>query len=209
MRDLSVQASLFLAVAATVGLAFFVLRDRPSPEGVPPAEGCAPEEAEAPPERRPERAVRFRPYQTADTLREDLRDALALPDADLDAECWRVSGALESVARWTLVHLAPDEASPKVRALLVLATGVHVPGERALHRFLDDDAPVVRAATVLAMGHRKGGSPDALFLGAVRVPLGNEDVAHLKPRYEEQEKDAMVRSALGAVISAAGLSSRR
>jgi hypothetical protein len=115
----------------------------------------------------------LRAYETVATLAEDLRDALAGPKEALEPEVARVSARLRASARRVLVETAPREASPRVRALLVLAAGVHVPDERILLAFLDDREAVVRKAAVLATARRDGGAKVALVEG-VEVPVGRE-----------------------------------
>ena len=132
-------------------------------------------------------------------MKEDLRDALAGDPAQLDSECWRVSKLLASSARSTLINLAPEEASPRVRALLTLAAGVHVQQDELLLRFMEDREPVVRAAAVLAAGYKKGGGSSARLLEMVQVPLGRYD-GRLEP-FLQGEKDETVRAAIRAVLS--------
>jgi hypothetical protein len=200
LKAVLLPAALFLAVAATAGFGVFVVRDLPErAEAPPPAPGDVPEAAHEPPAE-----ARLRPYQTADTLREDLRDALQLPPDALDQEFWRVSRALRSVARATLLRQASSEASPRVRALLVLAAGVHVQDDPALRRFLDDREGLVRGAAALAAGYREDGTAHAALLDAVRVPLGRRDVAWLSGRHGA-EADGTARAAMRTVLDAAGL----
>ena len=104
----------------------------------------------------------------------DLRSghALASDPKRIDAECWRVSRALGSSARWTLTHLATErkESSPRVRALLVLAAGVHVQDEDLLLIRREDGDARVRRAAILAAAYDEAGEPEELL--GVRVPLG-------------------------------------
>jgi len=115
----------------------------------------------------------LRAYETVATFHEDLRDALVGPSGELGAEVSRVSLRLLPNARRVLLETAREEASPRVRALLVLAAGVHVPDEAILLAYLDDRAPVVRRAAALATARREGGPPVALMEG-VEVPVGRE-----------------------------------
>jgi hypothetical protein len=189
---------LALALGATGGLAWIVLTVRPQP----PAEAPAPELPPAPPEVRPEGALRA--YETVPTLVEDLRDALAGDPALVDAELWRVSRALASRARWTLVHGAPAESSPRVRALLVLAAGVHVADDPLVVGFLEDPDPRVRAAAALALGYRPEGPREGALLG-VRVPLGRTVPADVAGRLAREDDEG----ARGAMEAALGVSPRR
>jgi len=194
-------ASLLLAAAATAGLGLLVLRDVPAePE---PAAGDAgstvaePEPAAAP-------APRLRPYQTTLTLAEDLRDALAGDPALLAAEVWRVSAALESRAVWTLENIAAQEAGPRLRALLVLAAGVHAPEEAALLGFLGDRDALVRRAAVLAVGYDTQGKAREPLMEGVDVPLGraaSPQVQELLAFYDREEKAREVRLAIASVLS--------
>lgn len=137
---------LAVAAAATGVVAMLVFADRPPPPAeAPPAEAPAP--ASPGP---PAADETLRPYETTATLTEDLRDALAGPPAALGAEFRRVSERLEPKARSVLVGVAAEEANPKVRALLVLAAGGHVPDDPVLLAFLDDREPLVRRAAALA-----------------------------------------------------------
>ena len=188
---------LVLALAATGGLALLVVRDA-GKNADSPAESTTPGPASAPGTTDPAPDV-LRPYLTTSSLKEDLRDALAGDPAGLDGECWRVSKLLASRARSTLVNLAPEEASPKVRALLTLAAGVHVQEDDLLLRFMEDREPVVRAAAALAAGYEEGGGSSAMLLQEVRVPLGRYD-GRLEA-FLKREKDETVRAAIKAVLS--------
>ncbi len=144
----------------------------------------------------------LRPYETVATLREDLRDALAGPKEAIAAEVVRVSGRLRGSARSVLVETAPREASPKVRALLVLAAGVHVPDERILLAFLDDREPVVRRAAALATARREGGDVAALVEG-VGVPVGRElppATSNALRQRLSREEDEGVRGTIGKAL---------
>lgn len=191
---------LALALGATGGLAVLVLREAPGPEAAPPA-GEPPAAAVAPAAAEPVREIR--PYRTTQTLAEDLRDALAGDPARLGAELWAVSAALEERARWVLVHQAAEETSPRVRALLVLAAGVHLPEDPRLLEFLGDREPRVRAAAALAAAYRKDGARRAELLG-VGVPLGEvrEGARASVERARDGEQDAEARAAMEAALSA-------
>lgn len=203
MRGLLLPLSLILAAIATAGLALIVLRgpragEAPAPEAADAAETAAAPDAPVIPERK------LRPYETTLTLAEDLRDALPGPPEALEKELWRVSRTLRSKANWTLERLARQEASPRVRALLVLAAGVHMPDEEPLLRFLNDPHPAVRTAAVLACGYRAEGPAKASLFGVIAVPVGRRPAdtsrANLQRRYD-QEKEAPVRAAIDAVLS--------
>jgi len=200
LKGALLPVSLLCAVVATVGLAFIALRRppaKPDPAGTATTRGSTVGE-----EASHERVLR--PYQTTATLAEDLRDALASGDgAQVQQECWRVSRALRGKARWTLENLAPHEASPRVRALLVLATGVHVPDDRVLHDFLRDRAPLVRRAAALAIGYAPKGSSSLALAGSVQVPVGRELPTRSRAtldRYHEKETDRAAREAMTAVL---------
>jgi len=190
---------LLVAGVATGVLGLLVLRDRPRP----PAE--VPSEVAPPP--LPARTVQpeelLRPYETTATLTEDLRDALAGPPEALGAEVARVSRRLGTKARWVLLNAAPDEASPKVRALLVLAAGSEVPDEEILLAFLGDREPVVRKAAAFAAARAEGGALHQLLPG-VEVPLGRALPEATRQALEERlrhEEDEGVR---GAIVAALG-----
>jgi hypothetical protein len=204
VRGLLLPLSLILAAAATAGLVLIVMRSAGAPAPEPPAAGAG--RADAPPQRPALQQRELRPYATTLTLVEDLRDALPGPPAVLEREVWRVSRALKSRANWTLEKLARQEASPRVRALLVLAAGVHRPDAAALLRFLSDAHPVVRTAAVLACGHLEGGPVEAPLFGALRVPVGRRPEDATRASLEEaygREHEAAVRAAIDAVLSPA------
>jgi hypothetical protein len=189
---------LVVAGAATGVVAMLVLVGRPRPPAeAPPAEAPASSPA------RPAAAEEtLRPYETTATLAEDLRDALAGPPDALGAEVRRVSERLEAKARSVLVATAPAEASPKVRALLVLAAGPHVPDEPVLLAFLDDREPLVRRAAALAAAHAEGGSALALLPG-VEAPVGRSLPDATRRAIEARllrEEDEGVRGTLAAAL---------
>jgi hypothetical protein len=187
-----------LAAAATGILGIVALYAR-SPAKAPRPAGVAPPVAAA---TSPASEEPLRPYETTVTLTEDLRDALAGPPAALAAVLHRVSGVLPSKARWTLANTAPEEASPKVRALLVYAAGVHLPDEELLLGFLADREPVVRRAAALATA-RGEGEPFPL-LAEVEVPVGRalpEATRRALEERLEREEDEGVRGALLAALS--------
>jgi len=202
MKPILVVVGLLAALAGLAGLAYLGLSPAPQPKTTP--QPPAPEPGPASGEEVPA-SKGLRPYRTLATLCEDLRDALADEGAQLEAEAWRVSGLLASDARRVLTSVAPEERSPKVRGLLVLAAGVHLPDDPALHAFLDDRFAVVRQAAVLAMGVRPG-SVDAnspLFLNRVRVVLGRNPSAGTRAllvAHRIGEQDPAVLTALAAVL---------
>lgn len=158
MRSFLVALAIFLAAGATG--AFFWLSTR---EAEPPgreADPAAPSGNLAPDSTSTEV---LRRWQTTATLVEDLRDALADPACDLLPEWRRVSDALRPHAAWVLDTLAPGEASPRVRALVVLAAGVHLRGSPALLAFARDREEVVRLAAAAA----REGRPEE-FLSSLR-----------------------------------------
>ena len=201
MRAILLPLGLCVAAVATVGLGMLVLDKSPPP---PPGAATGEVAGEDAPGAARAAAPVLRPYQTTLTLAEDLRDTLTAEPAATNREVWRVSAALESRARWTLKNLAEQEASPKVRALLVLAAGVHVPEDPLLLHFLRDREQVVRQATVLAVGHLAGGEEIRMLLGAVEIPLGRRaspDVRRMLERWRGNEKAEEVRVAIGSVLS--------
>lgn len=197
MRSL-VWLCLLFAGAATAVLGFVVIRDRPPESAKEPAPAAAPEPPPPPPAAEPQ----LRAYETAATLTEDLRDALAGPPEGLDAEVRRVSERLLPKARSVLLGAAQEEASPRVRALLVLAAGRHVPDEAILLAFLGDREPVVRRAAALAAAHAEGGSAAQLMAG-VTVPIGRDLPPATRRALEERlrrEEDEGVRGTLSAAL---------
>jgi len=191
---------LLVAGVATAVLGVLVLKDRPwaPPAAGPPTE--APPAPPTPPE--PPLEPTLRPYETTSTLTEDLRDALAGPPEALGGEVRRVSDRLKAKARSVLVNAAPGEASPRVRALLVLAAGRHVPDEAILLAFLDDREALVRRAAALATAHEDGGGTFALLPG-VDVPTGRAVAPATRRALEERlarEEDEGVRGALAAAL---------
>jgi hypothetical protein len=202
MRGLLLPAGLLCAAAATGLLAYLALRDTDQPAD---AGETTTETTRAPVAASGEPVLR--PYQTTVTLTEDLRDALASGDQALVArECWRVSEALHGKARWTLLNIAAHEASPRVRALLVLANGVHVPEDRALLDFLGDRAPLVRRAAALASGYDPDGTRRLALVAGLLVPVGREPSDRGRAtleRHLESEQDGSVREALAAALGGA------
>jgi hypothetical protein len=186
---------LLVAAIATGVLVF--LRHAPEEELPPaPAPPPPPAPATAPAEEE------LRPYETVATLQEDLRDALGGPKEALAAEVARVSARLRPSARRVLVETAPGEASPKVRALLVLAAGVHVPDEGILLAFLDDREPVVRRAAALATARKEGGVAAELMEG-VEVPVGRElpeGARRALAVRHSREEDEGVRGTIGMAL---------
>jgi hypothetical protein len=189
---------LLLAGAATAVLGFVVIRDRP-PENAPEPPVAAPPEPPPPP---PAAEPPLRAYETVETLTEDLRDALAGPQEALDAEVRRVSERLLPKARSVLLGAAREEASPRVRALLVFAAGRHVPDEAILLAFLNDREPVVRQAAALAAAHAEGGRSLELMAG-VTIPIGRDLPPASRRALEERlrrEEDEGVRGTISAAL---------
>jgi hypothetical protein len=89
--------------------------------------------------------------------------------------------------------MVPGETNPKVRALLVLAAGVHLQDDPLLLACLDDRSPVVRRAAVLAAGHAEGGAEREEILPGVAVllgrdlPAGTADALSMRRAVEEDE----------------------
>jgi hypothetical protein len=202
VKPLLVVVGLLVALAGMGALAYVILRPSPQPEPTPPVIAPEPDpdrKSAAPPD------LELRPYRTMNTLREDLRDALADDGANLDSETWRVSGLLESDARAFLSDVATAERSPRVRGLLVLVAGVHAADSGGQERFLQDRFPIVREAAVLSFGARPGaaGAEVRLYLDRVRVPLGRDLSAQVRSRLErmrQSERDERVLAALAAVL---------
>jgi hypothetical protein len=204
VRGLFLPLSLVLAAVATAGLMLIVLRGPAGPAPVP--EETDAREAATLPELAAVRERKLRAYETTLTLAEDLRDALPGPPEALERELWRVSRTLRSKASWTLQRLARQEASPRVRALLVLAAGVHLPDAESLLRFLDDPHPTVRTAAVLACGYREEGPAKATLLGTLTVPVGRRPDDTTRADLQERrgaEEEASVRAAIDVVLSPA------
>jgi len=205
VRALLVPLGLGAALAATVGLAWLVVRAPGASAPPSPSDGDVPAAGTDAP---PPPPKRLRPYQTTRTLTEDLRDALAADrPAGLGDEVRRVSAALRRRAGWMLENVAPYEANPRVRALLVLATGVHRPDGPRLLSFLDDRAPVVRRAAALAAGHAEDGAEVVELVPGVATPVGralpDRTAAALRERLAT-ERSEKVRPALERVLAGAG-----
>ena len=212
VRSILFPLTILMALAATGGLALLAFREL-GPAEFPPAD---PDRPGAPAAKRasdkPGEPKTLRAYQTTATLAEDLRDALAGEQKELFKEWSRVSTALEPKARWTLVNLARKEASPRVRALIVLAAGVHVPDEDLLLDFLDDDRSVVRQAAALASGYLAGARHKRELMAGLKIPVGRAPGIGAERRLRSRhglEKDPDVKEAIDAVLEAGSLSSRR
>jgi len=173
VRTSLLLGTLIVACAAGAGILFL---DRP---GSPPAESR--EEADArsdgsagnPAIESRDVPAGLREWHTPGSLREDLRDALAGPPDALQSAFADVSARLAGSAERALTSTAADEASPRVRALLVLAAGRHRPDDPRLLGFLADRFAVVREAAALACGW--SGKADAQVveaLAGIRVPIG-------------------------------------
>jgi len=170
VRGVLLAVGIAVALGATAGVAFLALRERDGSGRDEPAPVVAADRTEDPPiEASP--SLRIRPYETFQSLTEDLRDALALDDGSIQAECWRVSARVQQQAKDVLAWVARGESSPRVRALMVLAAGVHVPESGVLLARLSDHDARVRRAAALAVLHDPGGTRIETLLG-VEVPLG-------------------------------------
>ena len=115
MKGLVLPLAITLALVATLGLVLVAFREQATNQQVPDTDVSPATESSGPGARPKARTRAIRPYQTTATLAEDLRDALASEPDKLADECWRVSRALKSKARWTLLHVARKEPSPQVR----------------------------------------------------------------------------------------------
>jgi hypothetical protein len=195
-------AALSLAILAVAGAAYVVLR--PPPAVAPSRGGAPPSPPPSPASPAPEPPGTIRPYRTTSTLAEDLRDALASGAPPIAEEWRRVSDALRPQARYVLETLAPAEASPRVRALLVLAAGVHLPDSAALAKFLEDRSAVVRRAAALAAVFDARGARSVPLLEGLAVPIGrnpgSETAAAVRARLAKEE-DEGVRGTLEAALS--------
>ena len=209
--------ALLLAVAAAVtGAALYLLRDgdpRPDAGTDRPAAvaetGDADGESGLPGHATAQDAVALRPYETIDTLTEDLRDALAHGTPPLSEEWLRVSAALAPHARHVLSREARADTNPRVRALLVLAAGVHHPDGPELLSALKDRSQVVRRAAVLACGYQAGGSESFGLWPGLEIPLGRKpESASLKELMRQRWKGELGEG-VEAVRRAAGISRSR
>lgn len=210
MKTLVLPLLLLLAVATTAVVLALVSSSRPQTAPTPPERDLRPPEAT--PRERGTRETGPRPYQTTATLTEDLRDALASDPETLGRECRRVSAALQGRARWSLIHLASAEASPKVRGLLVFAAGLHLPDDPDLIHWLDDPSPAVRSAAALAIGYDAKGRSTARLIEVVPVRIGRvpgPEAQGVLRSVAERDREKSVREAAAAVLEAAGLSRPR
>ncbi len=209
--------ALLLAVAAAVtGGALYLLRDSgPRPYEAPAGPAVVDEAGGADGEpglsghAAAQGALALRPYETIETLTEDLRDALAHGTPPLDEEWLRVSAALTPHARRVLSREARSEMNPRVRALLVLAAGVHHPDGPELLSALKDRSPVVRRAAVLACGYQAGGAERFGLWPGLEIPLGRRpEPASLKELMGQRWKGELGEG-VEAVRRAAGISRPR
>ena len=202
MRGALYPVTILLALAATLGIVLVTFQGDPAPAAA--TDQTRHEPGSTGPAGPGARIPVIRPYQTTSTLAEDLRDALAGDRTELADEVWRVSTALKARARWTLRNLVPREASPRVRALLVLAAGVHAQDEDLLLEALDDRSAIVRRAAALATGYDHGGKAKRELLGGLNVPVGRGLVPGSEQALRRRlgrEKDAAVRADIEAVVS--------
>jgi len=203
LRGALFAVTIVLALAATAGLALLAFRPlRPAPtEVAPQGDPDVIEERQ-----RAVRTPELRRYQTTATLAEDLRDALAGDTAKLAEEVWRVSKAFTARPRWTLINVAQGEASPRVRALLVVAAGVHIPDDDVVLAFLDDAQSIVRRAAALAAGYKPKGATRVKLVEGLDVPVGRTLSAKTESRLRNRlgkETDVAVRKDLGAALNRA------
>lgn len=202
MRAVLIALGIAMALGATAGLVFVVMRSEssPRPEETKPVVKTAPTNTAA--KRSPE-LPGIRAYETTRTLVEDLRDSLADSDEERAKECWRVSSRLETTAVWTLSTVFRNETSPQVRALVFLAAGVHAQDAAMLLQGLDDPDPRVRRATLLAISFDPNGQKTREVLLGIPVPIGRKLGPHMRERlrvFVEAEKDATVRETLLAIV---------
>ena len=200
MRGALFPVTIVLALAATAGLALLAFRP-PGPASKEADPSSDPKVIEE--RRRAARPRELRRYQTTATLAEDLRDALAGDAAELSKEVWRVSKAFTD-PRWTLLYVARDEASPKVRALLVVAAGVHIPDDTLVLSFLEDAQSIVRRAAALATSYKRDGSTKVKLVEGLDVPVGRRlsDATAMRLRNRiGKETDTAVRKDLEAALN--------
>ena len=200
MRGALIAVGIAVALGATAGLTYLMMQDHGDDGREPPAnKKPAPVEGDVEPDQPPD--LKIRAYESDRTLIEDLRDALAGDPAEVNAECWRVSGRLARDAIAMLGVVERNEASPRVRALVVIAAGVHAQDEPALFRALDDRDPRVRRASVLAIGYQPKGRAETIL--GVKVPIGRPLKESTRARLMERsrrESDETVRRAIQLVL---------
>jgi hypothetical protein len=200
VRGALLAVGIAVALGATAGLAYLAMQSREEDDR-DIAQTPVEVQPDADPPDAPPAELRIRPYESSTTLIEDLRDALAGDPKALNAECWRVSGRMKAIAASMLEHIARNESSPQVRALVVLAAGVHVQDEPALFRRMEDRDARVRRAAVLAVGYQEKGKMQKLL--GVAVPIGRPLDERTRARLEERaqrETDESVRDAIERVL---------
>ena len=201
MRAVLIALGIAMALGATAGLAFVVMRSDPRPRPDETAKVKKPPPTHTPASRSPE-LPGIRAYETTRTLVEDLRDSLRDSDEERAKECWRVSARLETTAVWTLSTVFRNETSPQVRALAFLAAGVHAQDDAMLLQGLDDPDPRVRRATLLAISYDPGSKKTPEDLLGIPVPVGRKLGRHVSERlrgFGETETDTGVRETLAAI----------
>jgi hypothetical protein len=204
MRAVLIALGIAMALGATGGLAFVVLRGEPRarPDETEPVVK-RPTPADTAAKRSPE-LPGIRAYETTRTLVEDLRDSLADSDEERAKEFWRVSERLETTAVWTLSTVFRNETSPQVRALAFLAAGVHAQDEAMLLQGLDDPDARVRRATLLAISFDPTSKKPPEVLLGIPVPTGRKLGRHMRERltvFGEREESASVRETLRSVMT--------
>jgi len=200
VRGVLYAVGIAVAFGATAGVGYLTLQELVFDERTP-ASGAPGGDDDAPPSDEPPE-LDIRAYESFRTIAEDVRDALAADGAEVHAECWRVSGRLHDQAIAMLDWIARNEASPRVRALVVLAAGVHAPDDDALLARLGDHDPRVRRAAVLATGYRERGAVEETLLG-VKVPLGRRPPDRTRAELQARmgiEEDEDVAAALKQVL---------
>jgi hypothetical protein len=202
VRGALLAIGIAVALGATGGVAFLALRQTEedlreatdSPATDRPVADRA--DVEAP-------ALTIRAYETFRTLAEDLRDALAGDDPAAGKAWDHVRERLVDHPAAMLQWIGRNEPSPRVRALMVLAAGVHVPDETSLLLFLGDPEPVVRSAAALATAWEEGGESKSALLG-VTVPLGRrpaDSTRALLSKHILSETDEAVRKSVLAALA--------
>jgi len=202
VRSALLAVGIAVALGATGGVAYLALRERGGngreSAAAKPTDRTEPDEpaSDAP-------ALSIRAYETFRTLAEDLRDALARDPEAVQAAWTQVHARLAEHPAAMLQWIGRNEPSPRVRALMVLAAGAHVPDEPALLLHLGDAEPVVRRAAVLAAAYAPDGAVSASLLG-VRVPLGRALapatralLAHHARSEGDETVNEAIRNALG------------
>ncbi|MEE8107039.1 MAG: hypothetical protein V3T86_16005 [Planctomycetota bacterium] len=214
MKIAALALLLSAALLATGGLALLGTRERTPEVWTEDPQASEPETAapDAVKTARESAEPGLRPYRTTATLTEDLRDVVALPNADVDTVWRTVSAALKPRAVWTLERIVPQEATPRVRALLLLAAGVHAPDTPEVIAALRDREPVVRGAAALTIGFHPRGATRVPVTGNLALRIGRKPAKAAETALRAQlaaETDAGVKTTIELVLRAADSPSER